>query len=232
MICTCTNCVSNGALQIKESLEDEIQNRSLQDEIHIIPTGASGLCVMGPILIVQPEGVFYRSLTAKDVPHLVEEHFLKGRPVESLMYVPPGDEAPIPSIREIPFFKSQRLIALRNRGLIDPDKIEEYIANDGYRALAKVLKSMSPEEVVKEVKDSGLRGRGGAGFATGRKWDSARKAPGDVKYVICNADEGDPGAFMDRSIIEADPHSVIEGMAIGGYAVGSSDGYVYIRMRL
>ncbi len=230
MICTCTNCVSNGALQIKESLEDEIRQRSLQDEIQIIPTGASGLCVMGPILIVQPEGVFYRSLTTKDVPHLVEEHFLKGRPVESLMYVPPGGEIPIPSIREIPFFKSQRLIALRNRGLIDPDKIDEYIANDGYRALAKVLKSMSPEEVVKEIKESGLRGRGGAGFATGRKWESARKAPGDVKYVICNADEGDPGAFMDRSIIEADPHSVIEGMVIGGFAVGSSDGYVYIRI--
>ncbi|TKJ32665.1 MAG: NADH-quinone oxidoreductase subunit F [Planctomycetes bacterium B3_Pla] len=230
MICTCTNCVSNGALQIKESLEDEIEKRSLQDEIQIVPTGASGLCVMGPILIVQPEGVFYRSLAAKDIPHLVEEHFLKGRPVESLMYVPPGDEAPIPNILEIPFFKSQRLIALRNRGLIDPDRIEEYIANDGYKALAKVLKSMSPEDVVKEIKDSGLRGRGGAGFATGRKWESARKAPGDVKYVICNADEGDPGAFMDRSIIEADPHSVIEGMAIGGYAVGSSDGYVYIRI--
>jgi NADH:ubiquinone oxidoreductase subunit F (NADH-binding)/(2Fe-2S) ferredoxin len=230
MICTCTNCVSNGALQIKESLEGEIEKRSLQDEIQIVPTGASGLCVMGPILIVQPEGVFYRSLAAKDIPHLVEEHFLKGRPVESLMYVPPGDEAPIPNILEIPFFKSQRLIALRNRGLIDPDRIEEYIANDGYKALAKVLKSMSPEDVVKEIKDSGLRGRGGAGFATGRKWESARKAPGDVKYVICNADEGDPGAFMDRSIIEADPHSVIEGMAIGGYAVGSSDGYVYIRI--
>lgn len=230
MICTCTNCVSNGALQIKESLEGEIQKRSLQDEIQIVPTGASGLCVMGPILLVQPEGVFYRSLAAKDVPHLVEEHFLKGRPVESLMYVPPDDEAPIPSIGEIPFFKSQRLIALRNRGLIDPDKIEEYIANEGYKALAKVLKSMSPEDVVREIKDSGLRGRGGAGFATGRKWDSARKAAGDVKYVICNADEGDPGAFMDRSIIEADPHSVIEGMAIGGYAVGSSDGYVYIRI--
>lgn len=230
MICTCTNCVSNGALQIKESLEDEIQKRSLQDEIQIIPTGASGLCVMGPILIVQPEGVFYRSLTAKDIPHLVEEHFLKGRPVESLMYVAPGGDTPIPNIGDIPFFKSQRLIALRNRGLIDPDKIEEYIANDGYKALAKVLKSMSPEEVVQEIKDSGLRGRGGAGFSTGRKWDSARKAPGDVKYVICNADEGDPGAFMDRSIIEADPHSIIEGMAIGAYAVGSSRGYVYIRI--
>lgn len=229
MICTCTNCVSNGALQIKDALEEEIQKHSLQDEIQVVSTGASGLCVMGPILIVQPEGVFYRSLATKDIPHLVEEHFLKGRSVESLMYVPPGEQTPIPKIRDIPFFKSQRLIALRNRGLIDPDKIEEYIANDGYRALAKVLTSMSPEDVVKEIKDSGLRGRGGAGFHTGRKWDSARKAHSEIKYVICNADEGDPGAFMDRSIIEADPHSVIEGMAIGAYAVGSSHGYVYIR---
>ena len=230
MICMCTNCVSNGALQIKDSLEAEIQNRALQNEIQIVPTGASGLCVRGPILIVQPEGVFYQSLQVKDIPHLVEEHFLKGRPVESLMYVPPGEEAPIPKVRDIPFFKSQRLIALRNRGLIDPGKIEEYIGNDGYRALAKVLTSMTPDEVIKEIKDSGLRGRGGAGFPTGRKWESAQKAPGDVKYVICNADEGDPGAFMDRSIIEADPHSVIEGMAIGAYAVGSSKGYIYIRI--
>ena len=226
MICTCTNCVSNGALQIKNSLEAEIQKQDLQDEIQIVPTGASGLCVNGPILIVQPEGVFYQTLKVKDIPHLVEEHFLKGRHVESLMYVPPGEKTPIPKIRDIAFFKSQRLIALRNRGLIDPDKIDEYIANDGYRALAKVLTSMTPEEVVKEIKDSGLRGRGGAGFPTGRKWESARKAPGDIKYVICNADEGDPGAFMDRSIIEADPHSIIEGMAIGAYAVGSSRGFV------
>ncbi len=230
MICTCTNCVSNGALQIKDSLEAEMKKCGLEDEIQIVPTGSSGLCVRGPILIVQPEGVFYQSLKVEDISHLVEEHFLKGRPVESLMYVPPGEETPIPIIRDIPFFKSQRLIALRNRGLIDADKIEEYIANDGYRALAKALTSMTPEEVIEEIKDSGLRGRGGAGFPTGRKWESCGEAHGDIKYVICNADEGDPGAFMDRSIIEADPHSIIEGMAIGAYAVGSSLGYVYIRI--
>ena len=230
MICTCTNCVSNGALQIRDCLEAEIRKNGLENEIQIVPTGASGLCVMGPILIVQPEGIFYQSLKVGDMPHLVEEHFLKGRPVRSLMHVPPGEETPIPKIRDIPFFRSQRLIALRNRGLIDPAKIDEYIANDGYRALAKVLASMSPAEVIKEVKDSGLRGRGGAGFPTGRKWESAAGHESDRKYVICNADEGDPGAFMDRSIIEADPHSVIEGMAIGGYAVGSSHGYVYIRI--
>ena len=226
----CTNCVSNGALQIKDRLEAEIKKVNLEDEIQIVPTGASGLCVRGPILIVQPEGIFYQSLKVEDIPHLVEEHFLKGRPVKSLMYAPPGEETPIPRIRDIPFFKSQRLIALRNRGLIDPAKIDEYIANDGYRALAKVLTSMSPEEVIEEIKNSGLRGRGGAGFPTGRKWQSCQEAPGDSKYVICNADEGDPGAFMDRSIIEADPHSIIEGMAIGAYAVGSSQGYVYIRI--
>ncbi|MCK5118233.1 MAG: NADH-quinone oxidoreductase subunit F, partial [Candidatus Latescibacteria bacterium] len=192
LICMCTNCISNGALQIRDALEEELQRCDLENEIQVVPTGASGLCVRGPILIVQPEGIFYQSLKVKDIPHLVEEHFLKGRPVKSLMYSPPGERTPIPQLRDIPFFKRQRLIALRNRGLIDPDKIEEYIANDGYKALAKVLTSMTPEEVIKGIKDSGLRGRGGAGFPTGRKWESCQKAPGDVKYVICNADEGDP----------------------------------------
>jgi len=186
--------------------------------------------VKGPILIVQPEGIFYQLLTVKDVPHLVEEHFLKGRPVESLMYVPPGEEMPIPKMKDIPFFQNQRLIALRNRGLIDPDKIEEYIARDGYKALSKVLTSMTPEEVIQELKDSGLRGRGGAGFPTGVKWELCRKAAETPKYIICNADEGDPGAFMDRSIIEADPFSILEGMAIGAYAMGGTDGYIYIRV--
>jgi len=230
MLCTCTNCISNGALAIKDALEAEIRRRELEDDVLVVPTGASGLCVKGPILIVQPDGIFYQQLKVKDIPRLVEEHFLKGRPVESLMHVPPGAETPVPELREIPFFKDQRLIALRNRGMIDPDKIEEYIARDGYRALAKVLTGMSGEQVIEEITASGLRGRGGAGFPTGRKWSSRRKMAGDLKYVICNADEGDPGAFMDRSIIEADPHSVLEGMAIGAYAVGASHGYVYVRM--
>ena len=230
MICTCTNCISNGALQIKDSLEAEIQRQGLADDVLVVPTGASGLCVRGPILVVQPDGIFYQRLTTEDIPHLVEEHFLKGRPVKSLMYVPPGEETPIPELRAIPFFKDQRLIALRNRGLIDPDKIEEYIARDGYKALARVLTSMAPEDVIGEISDSGLRGRGGAGFPTGRKWESRRKDPRTPKYVVCNADEGDPGAFMDRSIIEADPHSVLEGMAIGAYSVGASKGYVYLRI--
>jgi len=230
MICTCTNCVSNGALRVKDALEAEIAKHKLENDVQIVPTGASGLCVKGPILIVQPEGIFYQLLTVKDVPHLVEEHFLKGRPVESLMYVPPGEEMPIPKMKDIPFFQNQRLIALRNRGLIDPDKIEEYIARDGYKALSKVLTSMTPEEVIQELKDSGLRGRGGAGFPTGLKWELCRKAAETPKYIICNADEGDPGAFMDRSIIEADPFSILEGMAIGAYAMGGTDGYIYIRV--
>ncbi len=230
MICTCTNCISNGALHIKDALEAEISKQRLENDILIVPTGASGLCVRGPILIVQPDGVFYQYLKEEHIPHLVEEHFLKGRPVKSLMYVPPGEELPIPKMRDIPFYMGQRLIALRNRGLIDPDNIEEYIANDGYKALAKVIGSMSPEEVIDEIKKSGLKGRGGAGFPTGLKWELCRKAEGEPKYVICNADEGDPGAFMDRSILEADPHSILEGMAIGAYAIGASHGYIYVRI--
>ena len=229
MICTCTNCVSNGALRIKEALEAEIKNRDLEHDVKVVPTGASGLCVKGPILVVQPEGIFYQLLTVKDVPYLVEEHFLKGRPVKSLMYVLPGEAIPIPKLRDIPFFKNQRLIALRNRGLIDPDEIEEYIARDGYRALAKVLTSMTAEDVIAEIKASGLRGRGGAGFPTGKKWEFCRASPGAPKYIICNADEGDPGAFMDRSVLEADPHSVIEGMIIGAYVMDGTQGYIYVR---
>jgi NADH:ubiquinone oxidoreductase subunit F (NADH-binding)/(2Fe-2S) ferredoxin len=230
MICTCTNCISNGALKIKDALEAEIQRRELDEDVLLVPTSASGLCVRGPILVIQPDGILYQQVKPKDVSNMVEEHFLKGRPVEALMYVAPGEDSPIPELRDISFFKDQRLIALRNRGMIDPDKIDEYIARDGYKALAKAVAAMNPEEVIEQVTQSGLRGRGGAGFPTGRKWSSRRKMQGDIKYVICNADEGDPGAFMDRSIIEADPHSVIEGMAIGAYAVGASHGYVYVRM--
>jgi NADH:ubiquinone oxidoreductase subunit F (NADH-binding)/(2Fe-2S) ferredoxin len=229
MICTCTNCISNSALEIKDSLESEIERRELDDDVLVVPTGASGLCVNGPILIVQPEGIFYQHLKTKDIPNLVEEHFLKGRPVESLMYVPPGQDSPIPELRSIPFFKDQRLIALRNRGLIDPDSIDEYIARDGYKALAKVVTSMKPQAVIKEISDSGLRGRGGAGFPTGRKWDSRRKDPRTPKYVVCNADEGDPGAFMDRALLEGDPHRVLEGMIIAAYAIGATKGFIYVR---
>ena len=238
MICTCTNCISNGALTIKNALEAEIAVKGLVDDVRVVQTGASGLCVNGPILMVQPDGIFYQYLKEKDIPNLVEEHFLKGRPVKSLMFVPVGEEMPIPKISDIPFFKGQRLIAMRNRGLIDPGSIDEYIANDGYKAMAKVLGSMSPDEVIEEIKQSGLRGRGGGGFPTGKKWEICRNSvlkrkPENLEipcYVICNADEGDPGAFMDRSILEADPHSIIEGMCIGAYAMGATFGYIYARI--
>ncbi|MBE0536607.1 MAG: FAD-dependent oxidoreductase [Phycisphaerae bacterium] len=237
MICTCTNCISNGALKIKDALEKELGERQLTDDILVVQTGASGLCVKGPILMVQPDGIFYQYLKETDVPNLVEEHFLKGRPVEALMFVSQGEDIPIPRLQDIPFFKDQRLIALRNRGLIDPDNLDEYIANDGYKALAKVITSMTPEAVIDEMQKSGLRGRGGAGFPAGRKWGFCRSyvlkqravQPDMPCYVICNADEGDPGAFMDRSILEADPHSVIEGMTIGAYAMGGTHGYIYVR---
>lgn len=230
MLCAGTGCVSNGTFAIKEVLERELEKHNLQDEVAVVMTGCNGFCAQGPLMVVQPDGIFYQYLTTENISHLVEEHFLKGRPVKKLMYVPPGEESPIPELHSIPFFKDQRLIAMRNRGMIDPDNIEEYIARDGYKALAKVLTSIKPEDVIKEISDAGLRGRGGAGFPTGRKWDSRRKDPRTPKYVVCNADEGDPGAFMDRSIVEADPHSILEGMAIGAYAVGASQGYVYLRM--
>ncbi len=231
MVCAGTGCVSNGSYLIKQALEKEIAKQGLQNEISVVTTGCNGFCAVGPLMVVHPEGIFYQQLKEKDIPHLVQEHLLKGRPVKKLMYRPPGEELPIPKMDDIGFFNRQRLIALRNRGLIDPENIDEYIARDGYFALAKALNEMTPEQIIQEVKESGLRGRGGAGFSTGLKWELTRKAPsnGGGKFVVCNADEGDPGAFMDRSIIESDPHSVIEGMIIGAYAMGANQGHVYIR---
>ena len=229
LVCTGTGCVSNKAFRIRDKLEEEIAKQSLQEEIQIIPTGCNGFCANGPIVVVQPEGIFYQLLTEEDIPDLVEEHFLKGRPIEKLMYKPSEESSPIPRMQDIPFFEKQQLIALSNRGVIDPENIQEYIARDGYKGLAKALTEMTPEDVVKEIKDSGLRGRGGGGFPTGLKWEFCRKAQGDEKYVICNGDEGDPGAFMDRSIIESDPHTLIEGMAIGAYAIGAGKGIIYLR---
>jgi len=229
MLCAGTGCVSNNSFRIKEVLEEEIKKQDLDKEVLIVMTGCNGFCAVGPIMTVMPDGIFYHHLTEDVIPHLVEEHFLKGRPVERLMFTPPAEEAAVPRMMDIGFFAHQTLIALRNRGLIDPEKIDEYIARDGYRALAKALTEMTPEDIVNEIKESGLRGRGGGGFPTGRKWESCREAHGEIKYIICNADEGDPGAFMDRSIIESDPHSVLEGMLIAARAVGSSHGFVYIR---
>ena len=232
MVCTGTGCVSNHAFDVKEALEKEIAKHNLQNETEIVNTGCNGFCGAGPLLVVQPEGIFYQLLKTTDVPHLVEEHFLKGRPVKKLMYTPPQDKNPIPKMSEIPFFADQTLIALRNRGMIDPENIEEYIARGGYKALAKAFTSMTPNEVITEIKSAGLRGRGGGGFPTGVKWETCKHMQSDIKYVICNADEGDPGAFMDRSIIEGDPHSVIEGMIIGAYAIENvHEGYIYVRMQ-
>jgi len=229
MLCGGTGCVSNRAFDVRDALQKELEKHNLQDEIAIVITGCNGFCAQGPVMVVQPDQIFYQLLTVQDVPHLVEEHFLKGRPVERLMFTPPGEEVPVPKMSDIGFFAKQRLIALRNRGLIDPENIEEYIGRGGYSALGKALTEMTPEGIVEEVKKSGLRGRGGAGFPTGRKWELCRNARGAVKHLVCNGDEGDPGAFMDRSIIESDPHSVLEGMIIGARAIGATYGYVYIR---
>jgi NADP-reducing hydrogenase subunit HndC len=229
LVCAGTGCVANHSFEIREELEKEITRRGLQDEIQVITTGCQGFCERGPIVIVQPDGIFYQRIEKKNIPHLVEEHLLKGRPVKDLMYVPAPEEKPVPKMMEIDFFKHQRLIILRNRGRLDPENIEEYIGFDGYKALEIALTQMKPGQIIQEIKRSGLRGRGGAGFPTGKKWELCRNEPGKIKYLICNGDEGDPGAFMDRSVLEADPHSVIEGLTIGAKAIGAHRGFVYVR---
>jgi len=229
LVCAGTGCVSCGSFKVKEALEKEVRKRKLEEEVLVIATGCNGFCERGPILMVLPEGVFYQQLKVEDIPFLVEEHLLKGRPVKKLMYIPPAEEEPVPKMKDIEFFKHQRLIVLRNRGRIDPEKVEEYIAFDGYEAMAKALTEMTPEQIIAEITASGLRGRGGAGFFTGKKWEACRKAKGTSKYLICNGDEGDPGAFMDRSVLEADPHAVLEGMVIGAKAIGAENGFIYIR---
>jgi len=230
LICAGTGCVACGAPKIKVALEDELRKKDLQNEIQITLTGCNGFCAKGPLFVVYPEGIFYHSLKPEDIPLLVEEHFLKGRPVKDLMYTPPAEKETVPLINDIPFFKHQVLRVLRNRGLIDAEKIDEYIARDGYQALAKALSGMSPEEVIEQVNISGLRGRGGGGFPTGKKWEECRRYKIFPKYTVCNGDEGDPGAFMDRSVLEADPHAVLEGMAISAYAIGGIEkGYIYVR---
>jgi len=229
MLCTGTGCVAGGAFRIKNVLEEEITRHGLQNEVALVPTGCNGFCGQGPLLVVMPEKIFYGWLRTEDIPFLVQEHFLKGRPVKKLMFTPPEKKEPIPLISDIPFFKKQMLIVLRNKGIIDPEKIDDYIARDGYTALEKVLTSMTPDEVIEEIIKSGLRGRGGAGFPTGIKWKVCRNEPKTPKYVICNCDEGDPGAYMDRSVLESDPHSVIEGQTIAAYAIGASHGYIYVR---
>ncbi len=232
LVCAGTGCVSGNSYLTAKAIEAEVLKRHLSGEIQVVRTGCQGFCAAGPIVIVQPDGVFYCGVQAKDAPHLVEEHFLKGRPVKRLMYTQPPEKSPIPALKDIPFFSKQKLVVLRNRGAIDPENINDYIAVDGYTALVKALTEMTPVQIIKEIKRSGLRGRGGGGFPTGIKWETCwrvAKERGVDPVVVCNADEGDPGAFMDRSIIESDPHSVLEGMIIGARAIGCKEGFIYIR---
>ncbi len=229
LICGGTGCQSSGSLAVKNALLLELDKRSLTGEIKVVETGCNGFCALGPIIVAYPDGIIYVSVQATDIPDLVEEHLIKGRILERLLYREPVTDRPIPTMQDIPFFALQELRVLKNRGLIDPEKMEEYIARDGYAGMAKALTEMKPEQIVREVLDSGLRGRGGAGFPTGLKWQFASQSQSDVKYVLCNADEGDPGAFMDRSVLEADPHSVLEGMVIAAKAIGSHQGYIYCR---
>ena len=230
LVCKGTGCTASGAGSVYDALKRELDRRGLDKEVMLVETGCHGMCEMGPIVVVYPEGSFYCQVTPEDVPELVEEHLYKGRVLQRLLYTTPDEEKhKIPHYRDIPFYGKQRRIVLRNCGYINPDNIEEYIARDGYQALARALLELTPEETLDIVKRSGLRGRGGAGFPTGKKWEFARMAPGDKKYIVCNADEGDPGAFMDRSVLEGDPHSVVEGMLIGAYVIGADEGYIYCR---
>ena len=229
MLCSGTGCQASRSIPFRDALQKELERQGLSEEIKIVETGCNGFCAVGPVMLVQPEGIFYQRLTPEVVSHLVEEHFLKGRPVQKLFYVEPASKKTIPKMNEIPFFANQMFWVMRNKGVIDPEVIDEYIARDGYFGAAKALRDMTPEQIVEEVKLSGLRGRGGAGFPTGLKWEFARKSAGDVKYVLCNADEGDPGAFMDRSVLESDPHAVLEGMIIAARAIAAHQGYIYAR---
>lgn len=230
LVCGGTGCTSSGSQKVIKALEESLKTHGLEKEILVVKTGCFGLCALGPILIVYPEGAFYSQATPEGVSRVVEEHLKNGNVVTDLLYQETvHEDGSIISLSETNFYKKQLRVALRNCGVIDPENIEEYIARDGYQALAKVVTSMEPDDVILTLNNSGLRGRGGGGFPTGKKWAFAKASESDIKYVCCNADEGDPGAFMDRSILEGDPHSVIEAMAIAGYTIGASQGFVYIR---
>ena len=231
MVCGGTGCTSSGSDKIAKAFEDEILATGLENEVKVIRTGCFGLCALGPIVVIYPEGSFYSMVKEEDVKEIVDEHLLKGRPVTRLLYDETvAEDNTVKSLDDTAFYKKQMRIALRNCGVINPENIDEYIAFDGYQALGKVLTEMTPDDVIQTILDSGLRGRGGAGFPTGRKWQLASGNRGNVqKYVCCNADEGDPGAFMDRSVLEGDPHALLEAMAIAGYAIGSNQGYIYVR---
>ena len=230
LVCGGTGCSSSHSQELIDAFHNQLQERGLAGEVQVIKTGCFGLCALGPVVIVYPEGCFYSHVTVEDIPEIVEEHILKGRIVTRLLYQETVvDDSTIKNLNHTKFYEKQTRVALRNCGVINPENIDEYIAVDGYEALGRVLTQMTPDEVIQVVKDSGLRGRGGGGFPTGQKWLFARQSQGDVKYVCCNADEGDPGAFMDRSVLEGDPHVVLEAMTIAGYAIGAHQGYIYVR---
>ena len=229
LVCGGTGCTSNKSHDIIDALNSELRAQGLENEVKVVMTGCFGLCADGPIMVVYPEGACYNHVTVDDVKEIISEHIIKGRIVTRLLHVEGDTHERVMSLSQTEFMQKQVRVALRNCGVIDPENIDEYIGHDGYQALAKVLTTMTPDDVIKVISDSGLRGRGGAGFPTGTKWKFAKASKNDVKYVCCNADEGDPGAFMDRSVLEGDPHVVIEAMAIAAYAIGSNQGYVYIR---
>ena len=231
LVCGGAGCSSSGSAKLIERFEEQLKEKGLDKEVKVVRTGCFGLCEAGPVVIVYPEGTFYSRVKEEDVDEIVSEHLLKGRKVQHLVYVDhkTHESSVQKSLNEIGFYKQQQRVALRNCGVIDPENIDEYIAFDGYKALAKALTEMTPEQVCQEVLDSGLRGRGGAGFPTGKKWQFARASQAEHKYFVCNADEGDPGAFMDRSLLEGDPHAILEAMAIGGYAIGADEGWIYVR---
>ncbi len=229
LVCGGTGCTSSGSLKLIEQMKSELKKADLENEVQVVETGCHGLCALGPIMMIYPDGTLYTRVKDRDIPEIVEEHLLKGRPVRRLIYDESVTDQEIRSLNDTNFYKKQMRIALKNCGNINPEDIDEYIGTGGYEALGKVLTEMTPDDVIKVLLDSGLRGRGGAGFPTGRKWMFAKANQADQKYVCCNADEGDPGAFMDRSILEGDPHVVLEGMAIAGYTIGSSQGYIYVR---
>ncbi len=229
LVCGGTGCTSSGSQQIMAKLVEELGKQDLSEEVSVVQTGCHGLCALGPIMIVYPDASFYAMVKEEDIPEIVNEHLLKGRPVKRLLYEETVTPSGIKALGDTDFYKKQHRIALRNCGVINPEVIEEYIGTGGYQALGKVLTEMTPDEVIQELLDSGLRGRGGAGFPTGLKWKLAKQNDADQKYVCCNADEGDPGAFMDRSVLEGDPHALLESMTIAGYAIGASQGYIYVR---
>jgi NADH:ubiquinone oxidoreductase subunit F (NADH-binding)/(2Fe-2S) ferredoxin/NAD-dependent dihydropyrimidine dehydrogenase PreA subunit len=229
LVCGGTGCTSSGSKDIIKCLNEELVKNGIDKEVEVIRTGCFGLCELGPVVIVYPEGAFYSKVKPEDVPELVMEHLVKGRLLKRLLYHETIEEDKIRSLNSVDFYKKQNRTALRNCGVIDPENIDEYIARDGYKALEKVLTEMKPQDVIDELKKSGLRGRGGGGFPTGVKWQTAADQVNEQKYIICNADEGDPGAFMDRSVLEGDPHAVLEAMTIGGYAIGANQGFIYVR---